>query len=152
METAAKVCLLCGSQTISKNRRIVDLTLSSMFSRSLRWLYNVKLAEKGKNLVTPDEVFSTEAHFCRKCHNAFESYVQKSCTFLSGINDVLNNFELSDPELEINSLMNPAVTVTPHQDSTDEVLQSPVSSMSLTSRKQQHKESDVEVLKHLMIY
>ena len=94
----AAACLLCGTITANKNRKLLDLTKPTMFNRCIKWLYQVSLAENGKSLASSESVFCDKANFCRKCFKSFQTFSEKASTYLKGIDGVLSHLELIDSE------------------------------------------------------
>ena len=107
------VCLLCGTITASKDRRILDFTQPTQFNECIKWLYQVKLAEKGKNLAS--SVFYDKAHFFRKCIKLFQTFSEKASTFLNGLDDVLSQLELIDEPFDSSTNSSTVFCNTPSQ-------------------------------------
>ena len=101
------MCLLCGTITANKDRRVLDLTQPNWFNECIKWLYQVKLVEKGKTLAS--SVFCDKAHFCRKCFKSFQTFSEKASTFLNGAESRQRmatfcfSFSASNPSLTITS-------------------------------------------------
>ena len=83
------------------------MTQPTRFNECKKWLYQVKLVEKGKTLAS--SVFCDKAHFCRKCFKSFQTFLEKASTFLNGTESCqrmatfCSSFSASNPSLTITS-------------------------------------------------